>query len=141
MAINVKDIGTIQTKFAQRASAAGNDYKNGVMNPRRPWAASASAASQSWADGVQQAVANGRFTKGVAKAGDAKWQANASTTGASRYPSGAQASAPNYGTNFAPYLQTIAGLNLPPRFPRGDPRNNDRVSAVTAALHAKKLSG
>jgi hypothetical protein len=141
MPINVKDITTIQQKFATRAGAAGNDYKTGVMNPRRPWAASTALSKESWAQGVQNAVQNDRFTKGVAKAGDQKWQTKASTNGANRFPAGAQAAAGDYGANFAPYLQTIAALNLPPRFPRGDARNNDRVNAVTAALHAKKISG
>lgn len=141
MPINIKSIDVIQAKFAARAGAAGNDYKNGVLNPRRDWATAASASTQAWQDGVQTAIANGRFTKGIAKAGTAKWQANASSTGAQRYPTGAQAAAPAFGTGFAPYLAVLSNVTLPPRFPRGDPRNNDRVSAVTAALHAKKVSG
>lgn len=141
MAINVKDISTIQAKFAANAGAAGNAYKAGVASPKRPWAATTAASATAWSDGVQTAIQNGRFTKGVNAAGDSTWQTAASTTGAQRYPSGAQAAAPAYGAGEAPYLQVISGLTLPPRYPRGDTRNNDRVSAVTAALHAKKVSG
>lgn len=143
MAINVKDIGTITTKWQQRSGQAGQAYTQGVQNPKRDWATTTAAAAQTWQDGVNTAITNGRFTKGVNKAGTQKWQANASTTGATRYTQGTstpQAQA-NYNAGEQTYLQVIAGLNLPPRYPAGDPRNNDRVSAVTTALHNKKVSG
>lgn len=139
--INIKPLDAIQKKFAQRAQAAGPAYAEGVANPRRPWAASAKASSDAWSQGVQTAIQNGRFTKGIDRAGDAKWSANAAGVGAQRYPTGAAAAAPAYGNGFSAYLTVLSNLSLPPRFPRGDPRNNDRVSAVTAALHAKKVSG
>jgi hypothetical protein len=141
MAINTKDINTIAQKFATNAGAAGNSYKQGIANPRRPWAATTAAAATSWSDGVQTAVQNNRFQKGVTAAGDAKWSQNSSTVGAQRYPSGAQNAQAAYNAGETPYLQVIQNLNLPPRYPRGDTRNNDRVAAVTAALHAKKVSG
>lgn len=139
MAINIKPIDLIQKKFAARASAAGADYKNGVENPRRSQSAAAIAAKGAWADAVQAAIASGRFEKGLTRSGDAKWQANASSIGAQRFPQGAANAAPAFGANVGPYIQVLSGLTLPPRFPRGDPRNNDRVAAVTAALHQKKM--
>lgn len=141
MAINIKAIDVIAAKFVKRASAAGGDYKDGVMNPRRPQVASAIAAQDAWAQGVQDAITNKRFAKGLTAAGDAKWQNNAAGVGSQRYPQGVQAAQPAFTNNFGPYLQTLSALNLPPRFPRGDPRNNDRVAAVTVALHNKKMTG
>jgi hypothetical protein len=37
-------------------------------------------------------------------------------------------------------LDVIANTVLPPRGPKGDPRNLDRVKAITTALRAKKLA-
>jgi hypothetical protein len=139
--INIKPIDTIAAKFVKRASAAGGDYKDGVMNPRRPQMESAIAAADSWAAGVQQAVTDKRFAKGLQRAGNAKWQDRASNVGAQRYPQGVQAAQGSYTADFGPYLQVLSNLNLPARFPRGDPRNNDRVAAVTVALHQKKVAG
>lgn len=141
MSIAVKDIGTVTTKWSQRAQAAGADYKNGVTNPRNDWAANTAAASDSWGQGVSQAVANGRFSKGVAKAGNAKWQAGAVNKGAVRYPQGVAAGSTNYNAGFGPFLQTISGLTLPPRGPKGSPNNYQRVSAVGDALHRQKIGG
>jgi len=141
MPIQTKDITTVAAKWSQRAQAAGNDYAAGVKAPRRDWQANTAAASTSWSAGVQEAVGNGRFTKGVNAAGTAKWQAAASTKGAQRYPQGVASGGPNYSTGFAPYLAVISGLNLTPRGPRGSPANVQRVQAISDALHAKKISG
>src|SRR5271166_2779602 len=88
MAIAVKDIGTIAAKWSQRAQAAGPDYTAGVKAPSTDWATATSASAQSWSQGVQQAVTDGRFSSGVTKAGTAKWQAGAVNKGAARYPQG-----------------------------------------------------
>lgn len=139
MPIQIKSGDTIAKKFAARAGAAGADYSAGVAAPRRPWAASTAAAAQTFAQGVQAAVTNGSFVKGVNAAGDAKWSRKASGVGAQRYPQGAQAAAPDYQAGVQPYLDVISNVQLPPRMPKGDPGNLARVTAVTSALRAKKL--
>lgn len=136
-----KDISSVAAKWAQRAAAAGADYTSGVKSTTKDWAGLTAAAAPAWEQGVQTAVSNGRFSKGVQKAGTAKWQAGASTKGATRYPQGVSAGGPNYQNNFGPYLQTIASVTLPPRGPRGSPSNIQRVSAIADALHAAKLRG
>lgn len=141
MAIQIKSMDTIVKKFTARGGAAGADYASGVQSPRRPWQASTVAGANNWAAGVQAAASNGSFTKGVNKAGDAKWQRKASGVGATRFGPGIQAAGPDYATGFQPYADAIAAVNLPPRGPKGDPNNNARVLAVTQALRAKKLQG
>ena len=89
--------------------------------------------------GVQESIARGAFAKGVNASGGAKYEKNASTVGAQRYPQGVQNGAGEWETKTSPYLQTIAGLTLPPRRPKGDPGNLQRVAAVTQALRARKV--
>lgn len=139
MPINIKPLATIVTKYVQRASAAGAAYTDGVNNPRQPWAASTTASAQSWATGVQQAVTDGRFSKGVQKAGDITWSQRASTVGAQRYPGGIAAGQGNYSSGIQPFLQLLSTLNLPPRNPKGDPANLQRVAAVDTALRNLSL--
>lgn len=139
--MQTKDIGTVAAKWSQRAQGASADYGNGVKTSTKDWAGLTAAAAPAWEAGVQAAVGNGRFAKGVTKAGTQKWQAGASGKGAQRYPQGVAGGAANYANNFGPMLQVIAGVNLTPRGPRGSPSNIQRVSAIADALHAAKLRG
>lgn len=141
MAIRVKSGAAIADKYVARASAAGGDYNTGVQNPRRDQAEAAAAAKDSYAAGVQAAISDNRFEKGVRAAGSDKWRRKASTVGASRFPTGIQAAKGDFQNGVQPFLDTIASLELQPRFPKGDPRNFQRVTQVATALRQKKLEG
>jgi hypothetical protein len=141
MPIAVKDINTIAAKFVARAGVAAGDYTKGVTSTTKDQAALAAAAAPAWAAGVQAAVANGSFQKGLARAGTDKWRKNASTVGAQRYPQGVAQAQQTYATNFTPYLQVLANLTLSQRYPRGDPRNNQRTIDVNTALNKARIGG
>lgn len=127
-------------KWGTNASQSGEYYKQGINNPRADWAQSTIAASDNQAAAIQKAIQEKRFAKGVAKAGSAKWQAGAVNKGVGRYQTGVQAGQSNFETGIAPYLQVIESTSLPPRYPKGDPRNIERVKAMADALRKKKLS-
>lgn len=139
MAIKVKDAATAATKFVQRAQAAAPDYTRGVTGAGNTWQANTAAAADSWGAGVQAAVANGRFQKGVNRVGGQKWEQASTTKGAQRYPQGVAQAGPNWQAATAPYLDTIASLSLPPRRPKGDPANFQRAQMVAEALRKKKV--
>lgn len=141
MPIQIKSADVIASKYASRGAAAGADYATGVQNPRQDWAGATAASASTYAAGVQAAIGQGSFAKGVNAAGTAKWQRKAAGVGAQRYPSGVTAAKADYQNGVAPYLQVIAGLTLPPRAPKGDPSNIQRVAAIAQALRAKKLAG
>ena len=141
MPIQIKSPDLIAKKFATRGAAAGADYAAGVATPRQDWAQATEASSNTWGAGVQQAISNGSFSKGVAKAGTPKWQRKAAGVGAQRYGPGVQAAQGDYATGVAPYLDVLRNLTLPPRNPKGDPGNIQRVAVVAAALRARKLAG
>ena len=128
-------------RWVDRASVATPDYISGIQNPRNDWAQATSAAASNWASAVQAAAANGSFAKGVNKAGSAKQIAKAIGKGAQRYAAGVADGQSEYAAAIAPFLQVITNTTLPPRGPKGDPRNLDRVKAITQALRAKKLAG
>lgn len=138
MPINIANPAAVAAKWVKRASAAGADYTTGVQNPRTDQAQAAAAAAPVWAQAVANAASNGTYAKGVNKTGTAKWQQNASTIGAQRYPQGVTAAQNSYATAEAPYLQVLANLNLPPRGVKGT--NNARVQAVVDALIKAKQS-
>lgn len=136
-----KDINSIASKWSTRAQAAGADYTAGVKNTSSDWAGATAASADSWAQGVAQASSDGRFAKGVTAAGNQKWQTNAATKGATRYPQGVAGAQTAYSNGFAPFLSVIQNTPLPPRSPRGSPNNIQRVTAIAAALHNKKING
>jgi len=141
MAIATKDISSIAQKWSTRAQAAGPDYTAGVKNTQKDWAGLTAQSADNWSQGVTQAVANGSFARNVTAAGTDKWRNAAAGKGAQRYPTGVAAGGPAYNAGFAPFLAVIQNTSLPPRSPRGSPNNIQRVSAITSALHAKKLGG
>lgn len=139
MAIRVKDIGTIAKKFSRNAQAAAGDYKTGVEASGQDWQQNTANAADNYAAGVQQAIGDQRFRRGVEMAGAAKFTGRAATLGAQRYPTGVAAAEGDFAKGAQPYMQTIAGLTLPPRRPKGDPANMQRSQAVAAALRAQKI--
>lgn len=139
MAVSVKDVTASAQKFVQRAQAAGPAYTAGVQNAGGKWASNTKASAQTYALGVQEAVANGRYASGINQQAQTKYQTRASGVGAQRYPQGVAGAQDAWATNTQPYLQTIANLNLPARQPKGSAANYQRVQAVGDALRAKKL--
>ena len=76
---------------------------------------------------------------GKLKRGTDKWKKMASTKGPSRFAEGVMVAKPDYEKGFAPFAEEIAKTELPPRGPKGDPANIQRVAAIAAALHKKKM--
>lgn len=134
----VKPVSVAADKWVRRAGQAGPDYARGVANPRTSWSEATSQAAEAHAAGIQQAIAEGRFEKGVQAAGNAKWQRKATSIGAQRFGPGVAAAKADYEAGFSPYVAVIQGITLPPRGPKGDPRNYERVKQVGDALHAAK---
>ncbi len=128
-------------KWGTNASQSGAYYQQGVQNPRNDWATATAASAANQAAGVQKAIQEKSFEKGVRKAGSAKWQNGAINKGVNRFTTGVQSAQGDYETAVAPYLQTIESTTLPPRYPKGDPRNLLRVTAIADALRKKKLQG
>jgi len=134
----IKDIGAIQEKWGRVTPGRTEDYKLGVRSPRRDWEKSAAAAKDSHKAAMVEAAAKDSFAKGVTKAGTGRWQSKALAKGPARFAEGVMVGAPDYGAGFAPYQQVISATALPPRFPRRDPRNLQRVAAIATALGKAK---
>lgn len=132
--MEIKDIGAIQEKWGRVTPQRTEDYKLGIRSPRRDWEKSTVAAKDNHKSAMIEAAAKDSFSKGVTKAGTGKWQNRALQKGPARFAEGVMVGAPDYGAGFAPYQQALAATTLPPRFPRRDPRNIQRVAVIAAAL-------
>lgn len=138
---NIKDISRSAAKFVQRASVAGQQYQEGINNPKRSWATATAGADKNYAAGVQAAVSSGRFAAGVKKAGDQKWAENALAKGPARFAEGVAMAQDAWQNGFKPYQAAIASLQLPERGPRGSAGNLARVATVANTLRALKTGG
>jgi hypothetical protein len=136
MAIKVKDVGSIAAKFKTRAQAAQGDYGTGVAGAAADWEAKSAASEDLYKQAVTDAANKGRYGHGIRGAG-AKYQKNATTVGPQRYAQGVANAQDAYAQGMAPVLQTIAGLNLPPRQPKG--MNGERSNIVATALRRLKV--
>lgn len=134
----VKAIGRIREKWTRVTPQRTEDYKLGVQSPRRDWEKSATAAKETHKAAMIQAAASDSYGKGVSKAGTGKWQARALQKGPGRFAEGVMVGGDDYEKGFAPYRDEIEKTVLPPRFPKRDPRNVQRVAAIAAALGKKK---
>jgi hypothetical protein len=137
--MRIRDTATIAQKFVQRAQAAAGDYKTGVEAAGQDWQTNTERSGDNYAAGVQQAIGDKRFERGVSAAGAGKFVTRASTLGAQRFPTGVGASQNEYAKGAGPYLDALKSMELPPRRPKGDPGNQARAQAVASKLRALKV--
>lgn len=138
--MEIKSAARIKEKWTRVTPLRSEDYKLGIQQPRRDWEKSAVAAKDSHKQAMMTAAASDAFAKGVVKAGSGKWQSRALQKGPSRFAEGVMIGGDDYEKGYAPYRDELEKTVLPPRFPRRDPRNIQRVSVGNAAL-AKKKTG
>jgi hypothetical protein len=134
----IKPIGKITEKWTRVTPMRTDDYKLGVQSPRRDWEKSAVAAKETHKAAMAAAAAADAYGKGVTQAGTTKWQARSLQKGPGRFAEGVMVGGDDYQKGFAPYRDTIEATVMPPRFPKRDPRNIQRVSAIATALGKKK---
>lgn len=140
MPIRVRTAQQAAEAFSSGAAGGQKAYAEGVSAAGEAWKNGASEAADTYAQGVTQAIGDGRYKKGVERAGAARYVDKAKNVGAGRYVTGAQAAKGDYATGVAPFLAEIASTDLPARRPKGDPSNINRVAILAARLRAKKLA-
>ncbi len=136
----IRPIDTITEKFITVTPGRATQYKQGVENPLRDWEENALAAEVTYKRGVTEAANRGMYGKGVKKAGTRKWQKGAAQKGPTRFSEGVMLAKDAYKVGFAPYAEEIARIELPPRGPKGDPANIQRVAVIAKALRERKLA-
>ena len=134
----VKSGAVVSEKWARVTPQRTTDYEAGVRAPRTPWAAASTAANDRYKASIQEAAAANRYTKGIAGAGDQRWQSKTLAKGPARFSEGVALSGPDYQAAVQPYLDTIAATQLPPRGPKGSPQNLQRVAVLAIALRKRK---
>ena len=135
----IKSSQEIAAKWSRVTQGRSQDFQNGVKSPRRSWVQSTVAAEDSYKAGVTAAANEGRFGKGATAAGDKKWQDKSVNIGVARWAPGVTAATKDFESGFAPFADVISKTTLNPRYPKGDPRNYQRVQQIGDALHAARI--
>lgn len=134
MGIRIRGSAELAQKFKTRAAGAAADYKSGVEGAGQDWEQNAANAEGAYEQGVQESIGKKRFGKGIRKSGGAHYAKRASELGSARFAQGVAAGADRWAQNTAPYLQALAGMQLPPPGPRRSPQNAARANFVAQEL-------
>jgi len=138
MAIKIKSVSEIATKYSRVTPSRSTDFEDGIKSTSPSDYVNATVSSEpNYERGITASIARKSFSKGVRKAGE-KWHSKALNLGPSRYATGTAAAASDYESGYGPYREVIAGLTLPPRGPAGDPKNIERVRVIADALRKAK---
>jgi hypothetical protein len=132
----VKPVGQVVEKWARRVAGASQDYEQGARAAGDLWQRAATGAAGNYQAGVTQAASQGRYAKGVTRAGSQKFVRGVVEKGAARFGPGAAAGQPDFTSGIGPVLEVIGRTDLPARGPRGAEGNLARVRAITTALRA-----
>lgn len=135
----IRSTAEIAAKWASVTPGRAAFYKAGVQAPKKDWETMTKAAEGAYEEGVTAAIGRKAFGAGVDKAGTAKWKRKSVDVGAGRWGPGVRVAEPDFRAGFDPYRAKILETDIGPRFPKGDPRNYDRVKIIGDALHALKI--
>lgn len=127
-------------RWAEGAGNASTRYLEGATQTTKDQAAAAIAAKPLYQQGVQEAIAQGRYEKGLQKSGKQGWMSGVQEKGAANYGVGvtSPSAQSRYASESGKYDGARNAASSSPRGPKGSPQNLQRVSAVVNALRAAK---
>lgn len=106
-----KDPSRVLDSYRSGVQAAGQKYKDGIQNPRRPWVESYVQSMPRMVAGIQRAISEGKPQASAQRLGNAGYQ-QATLAKSDRYASSAQRAADGYGAVVARVMQAAtAGQN------------------------------
>lgn len=140
MAIKVKDVASSTTKWSDNAARAADEFARNAEAAASDWQTKTIAAASNFHQAITAPGIKERFSKGVARAGAAKFARKIRDVARDRFAPGVAAASVDYTAGVEPFFSTIAALTLSARKPRGDPANYRRVEEVGKALNAKRLA-
>lgn len=139
MAIKVKPAAEVAAKWAEVTPGRARFYEQNAPAAAQDWEAGASAAVDAFRAGVTAGDIGQRYAGGVRGSAE-KYRRNTAGKGKDRFGPGVRDAVSDYSQGVQPYLETIAGITLPPRAPRGDPANMRRSEVVAQALARRRLA-
>jgi len=139
-ALKVKSVADATTKWGTNAAAAATEYTKQASASGAAWEAGAKEGNANYQKAITAGGVAARQLAGIAKAGAGKYTKGINDKGKDRFSQGVNVSKPNYQNGVSPFLESMGGLTLSARGPRGDASNYARAKEVGDANHAKRLA-
>lgn len=140
MAIPIASAEHIAAKWKEVTPGRSGYYEAGAIVAGDEWEKQTKASADAFLAGVTAGNIKQLFLGGVGRAGAAKYGRKVKEVGVPRFSQGVQAAEMDMREGFAPFRETIAGLTLAKRQPRGSTANYGRVQEVGTALNKKRLA-
>lgn len=139
--ILIRSAAVIAKKWAEVTPGRASYYESEAPAAGAEWESSTLGAGGNYKAGVSVAGIMDRFIGGVKKAGAAKFARKVKDVGVGRYGPGVTAATKDMEAGIAPFRDTLDGLEIPDRGPRGSAANYAIVQKVGDALYKKRLAG
>ena len=125
----------IQEKWGDVTPGRAKYYKAGVEKNTN-WETNTSAAKGTYGAAITSPDIPDRYDFGIKKVGLGGWKKKTVEKGTPIWASRVKMYAPDYGKEFADYYAALGSLKgtEPERFPKGDPRNLERVGHYATGL-------
>jgi hypothetical protein len=139
-AMKVKALADVSKKWAEVTPGRSAYYEAGAGVAGADWERGASNAKGAFKAAVSAGNIDQMYAGGVKRAGASKYERKVKEVGVSRFGPGVAAAEPDYADGVGPMLDTLSGITLPARAPRGSAANLQRVGVIATALNKKRLS-
>lgn len=127
---------------ARRLASAGfnfaDRYASGVEGKGSEWQRGASAAEGNYTQGIQRALSENAYKKGVDRASSSRYDEGVRTKGVNNWPTGMQLSEDRYIEGVQPYAGLWDAALPTPRGPKGSPANLKRMAENVQRFQAAK---
>jgi len=135
-----KGFAKAAANWKARMQTAGTAYSDGIDAVTQSPMEAAANAKDAYAQGVNEAVASGRYERGLRRVSMSDWKKAAKEKGASRLASGANAAAPKMEKFFAVFGPKLMAITDQVRsMPKGTfEERQQRAIAMMNATHALK---
>jgi len=138
----IKDLTSAAQKWSRNAGAASTEFAANAQASADKWARGAQGAGANFRQAISAGNIQAKCERGIAKAAQlGRFARKLAAVGSGRYSEGVGQSQQDWSTGFEPYHGVLQTVSLPPRAPRGDARNYERVKAIGQALNAKRIAG
>ena len=138
----IKDISLSAQKWSRNAGAAATEFAANAQAAAAKWGTETQKAGANFRQAISAGNIQAKFERGVAKAAQSgRFARKLAAVGSSRYSEGVGAAQQDWSSGFEPYQAVLSTLTYPPRAPRGDARNYERVKTPGQALNAKRIAG
>jgi len=138
----IKDITSSAQKWSRNASAAATEFAANAQAAADKWGVATRASGGNFRQAISAGNIQAKFERGVAKAIQlGRFAKKLAAVGSGRYSEGVGTAQSDWAQGFEPYHSALQTVTLPPRAPRGDARNYERVKAIGQTLNAKRISG